>query len=307
MPPQYKETSHKVPSPPSDSSSSSELKASKSMGVSSVPSRSSPTPLGSRSDELGEKTPGWMDRQWHGSRRSRYFKFGALVLVLIAIIVGLAVGLTVGMKKGGGGGSSDEADNTSNESDPVFPAGSYAFETTLQKTSTSCTSRSSTWRCYPYSQNSNATFFWIIDEDEDKKGKFSVSSSENPFAPSFSNLTASVLDRDGTNERMVFEFDMAKTVVPEDALTPDNRAAKCTFSGTRFQATMWTKRGSTKEAGDVDTSKRFGAWPGDVEIIQSKKSELGQPECEDDDGNAIADVQASSGECSCDYANFEMD
>ena len=207
----------------------------------------------------------------------------------------------------GGGGSSDEADNTSNEPDPVFPAGSYAFETTLQKTSTSCTSRSSTWRCYPYSQNSNATFFWIIDEDEDKKGKFSVSSSENPFAPSFSNLTASVLDRDGTNERMVFEFDMAKTVVPEDALTPDNRAAKCTFSGTRFQATMWTKRGSTKEAGDVDTSKRFGAWPGDVEIIQSKKSELGQPECEDDDGNAIADVQASSGECSCDYANFEMD
>ena len=100
MPPQYKETSHKVPSPPSDSSSSSELKASKSMGVSSVPSRSSPTPLGSRPDELGEKTPGWMDRQWHGSRRSRYFKFGALVLVLIAIIVGLTVGLTVGMKKG---------------------------------------------------------------------------------------------------------------------------------------------------------------------------------------------------------------
>lgn len=194
------------------------------------------------------------------------------------------------------GSSSDE-----DTEEAPFPAGSYSFETTLQSTTTDCTSRASTWRCYPYNIDSNATFFWILSPSD---GGYTISSSENPFAPSFDNLTLSTVDKDGDDERLTFEFEMERSVVPEDALTEDNRAAKCRFAGTKFQATLWTKRGVPADA-DTDGGK-FARWPGDVEIVQSKEAELGQPVCEDADGNAIADVQASSGECTCDYANFEL-
>lgn len=188
-----------------------------------------------------------------------------------------------------------------NNEDAPFPAGSYSFETTLQTASTDCTSRSSTWRCYPYNIDSNATFFWVLNPSD---GGYTISSSENPFAPSFDNITLSTVDKDGEDERLTFEFDIDRTVIPEDALTEDNRAAKCIFANTKFQATLWTKRGADENA-DKGGSK-FAHWPGDVEIVQRKESELGQPVCEDDDGNAIADVQASSGDCTCEYANFEL-
>lgn len=98
---------------------------------------------------------------------------------------------------------------------------------------------------------------------------------------------------------------MDKTVVPSDARAPQNRAAKCTFGGTKFKATLWTRRGGGG-ADDTDTGEKFGAWPGDVEIIQSKDYELGEPKCEDENGNEIADVQANAGFCTCDYASFQL-
>lgn len=190
------------------------------------------------------------------------------------------------------------------KSKPVFPEGSYSFETTLQRESTSCTSRESTWHCYPYNIGSNATFFWTLSTSED--GDLVVTSSENPFAPSFTNLATTMEDEGSEDERVTFEFDMERTVVPSDALTPENRAAKCTFPNTIFQATLWTRQGVTGNP-HAQASDKFNAWPGDVEIKQTKEAELGQPECEDANGVKIADVQAGSGECVCDYASFELE
>lgn len=197
--------------------------------------------------------------------------------------------------------------------DRVFPAGSYAFQTTLQDTSSSCTSHASTWRCYPYEQGSNATFFWIIDAHDSPDSddpSYTVSSSDNPFAPSFKDLNATLLEPNTPNERLTFSYDMDKTVIPSDSLTPTNQAAQCTFRATKFEATLWTRRRDDQEIDTNGTSAtgsstNYAPWPANVEVSQVKTSEQGEPQCEDRDGNLIADVQASDGDCVCGYASFQ--
>lgn len=269
----------------------------------------------------GGRLKRWVDRQWFGSRRKRWAVFAGLALVLVSVVVGLALGLTLGLRDGDANDESGGQDggDDSQPADPVFPAGSYSFTTALQRTATDCTSNPSTWRCFPYESGSNATFFWIITGGIDSEpDSYTVSSTENPFAPSFTNLTAKLSGRGTRNERLEFSFDMDKTVVPSDALTSDNRAAECTFRGTKFETTLWTRRGDgravdTKTDDDDDdgggSSRRssFSPWPADVEIIQTMAAEEGEPRCEDRDGTRITDVQAGDGECVCGYASFDWD
>src|SRR6478735_999560 len=131
-------------------------------------------------------------------------------------------------------------ETSTSEPPATFPAGSFAFKADLQNTTTDCTSNPSTWRCYPYEKGSSATFFWIISSNNDSS--YNISSTENPFAPSFTNLTLKVLDKDTSQERLQFSFSMNKTIVPDDQLSSSNRAAKCTFDDTLFEATLWTQR-----------------------------------------------------------------
>lgn len=194
----------------------------------------------------------------------------------------------------------------------MFPAGSYSFKTTLQQNSSSCTSRSTTWRCYPFADGSDATFTWIIDSHKSSDSdspSYTVSSSENPFAPSFTNLTTTHLDKGSPDERLSFSFEMDRTVIPSDSLTPTNRAAQCTFRDTKIEATLWLRRkdGQQLDPERLSSSSNFGAWPADVEVFQRKEAEQGEPRCEDRDGNMIADVQAGAGDCVCGYASFEME
>ncbi|CAM1510156.1 Fc.00g004910.m01.CDS01 [Cosmosporella sp. VM-42] len=217
--------------------------------------------------------------------------------VLSILAVGLAVGLSVGLKKSNHSNSDAEAEG----SEPTFPAGSYTFNTTLETTNTSCTSNPSTWRCYPYSTGQPASFFWIIDEVN--ASSYSISSTDNPFAPSFTNLTLTLHDADTSAERLTFSFDMDKVVVPSQAITPDNKATKCTFEDTSFEATIWTKKGGDGQ--DRKVSQKFGDWPGDVEVVQKKNAGEGGQKCVDSSGNEITDVQAKDGECECRYASVE--
>ncbi|CAG9986943.1 unnamed protein product [Clonostachys byssicola] len=242
------------------------------------------------------------DRQWFGSRLGRWLKFGFLALMAVGIVVGLAVGLTFGLRDKF---SSDGSNGT--DSSSLYPVGSYSFESTLQNISTACTSRSSTWRCYPYSQGSNATFFWSISRSG---SSYNVSSSDNPFAPSFSNKTATLLDQGEPTERLSFAFDTSRTIIPSEPITPTNRAAKCTYSSTLFQATIWTRRSGGRELSDIDdllkrkAGKKFVAWPGDVQVLQMRPYKAGGPNCEDTDGNKITDIQGGYGDCSCEYSSF---
>lgn len=190
--------------------------------------------------------------------------------------------------------------------DPNFPAGSFSLKANLQKPLTECTSNPSTWRCYPYTEGEPATFFWIITYVNTQFYK--ISSTDNPFAPSFTNLTLELLDENTPKERLLFSFSMNKTVVPDDQLSSSNRAARCTFDDTRFEATLWTHR-SKGHDNDDDTSdnSKFVAWPGDVEIVQSKSFKSGSPRCVDDDGDKVGDVKSRSGACECRYTNFDTD
>ncbi|KAI5458071.1 hypothetical protein BGZ63DRAFT_427359 [Mariannaea sp. PMI_226] len=228
---------------------------------------------------------------------------GTIVAILVTIAIGLAIGLTVGLKD-----HSHHGNSSGNDSDQSFPAGSFSFKADLQETSTNCTSNPSTWRCFPYNIGDAATFYWVITANgsTNSSSPFTISSSDNPFAPSFSNVPLKLLDKGEPTERLHFSFTMTKKVVPSGSLSPSNRAAECSFSGTVFEATMWTRQKGKSNVGEPDPGDTiYGPWPRNVEIVQSKESQLGQPQCEDSDGNVIADVQAESGTCSCRYSNVD--
>lgn len=193
-----------------------------------------------------------------------------------------------------------ESRTVSDETD--FPVGSYTFDTNLQKMNTSCTSNPATWQCYPYNTGSPVKFFWIISPST----PYTISSTDNPFAPSFSNLSMTLRDANTTDERLTFSYTMSKTIVPSENITADNRAARCTFDDTILEATLWTRRGANKTEKEVDTGTKFTTWPGDVEVVQKRDAEVGEPRCEDDNGIEIIDVRAGSGECTCEYSNLYL-
>ncbi|KAF5974308.1 hypothetical protein FCOIX_8372 [Fusarium coicis] len=219
-----------------------------------------------------------------------------IALVGVAIVaVALGIGLSIGLK------DEDRApsqETSTSEAPAAFPAGSFAFKADLQNTTTDCTSNPSTWRCYPYEKGSSTTFFWIISSTNGSS--YNISSTENPFAPSFTNLTLNVLDKDTSLERLQFSFSMNKTVVPDDKLSSSNRAAKCTFDDTLFEATLWTQR---KRGDEAAGNTKFAAWPGDVDVVQRKTFNGGSPNCVDSEGGQVGDVKSESGACECRYAN----
>lgn len=244
------------------------------------------------------ETEGYSEARFCGMRR----KGGCCVIlvgivVVIIMAVGLGVGLTLGLRD-------DPRPPLPAPKPPSsdFPSGSYAFQANLQPPSTECTTSSSTWRCHPYTPGSSTKFFWIITRVNTQF--YTISSTANPFAPFFSNLTLSLTDEDTDSERLRFSFTMDKVVIPEGDIAGNNQATKCSYRGTKFEATLWTKR-RTGEA-EIQDESTFGVWPGDVDIIQSKEAEKGSPECEDIEGEKV-DIKPGSGKCECRYANFDID
>lgn len=94
---------------------------------------------------------------------------------------------------------------------------------------------------------------------------------------------------------------MTKTVVPDAMLSSSNRAAKCMFDDTLFEATLWTQRNDGSDGGSG--GDKFAEWPGDVEIVQRKMFRGGSPECLDSQGSNVGDIKPSNGTCECRYAN----
>lgn len=267
-----------------------------------VPTLNHPPPSYKEADGESQEREARMQRGEYGGRRRHVDRWcyilGVAVAVLVIVAVGLAVGLTVGLQDKGRqkpSGGSDFLDQS-------FPAGSFSFEVNLQETSTNCTSNPSTWRCYPYTDGDSAAFFWVITADS--SSAYTISSTENPFAPSFVNRSLAILDAGRSTERLRFSFSMAKSVVPSDKLTSDNRAATCIFDDTRFEATLWTRQRGNRTIDPQPGDVKFGAWPGDAEIVQSKPGTTGPPKCEDTNGNSIGNVKARSGTCNCRYSNL---
>ncbi|KAF6803136.1 hypothetical protein CSOJ01_11107 [Colletotrichum sojae] len=251
------------------------------------------------------------------ARRKRWFRTMGVVAFCISLIVGLSVGLTVGMRKQNASSSTPEAPVPTG----LFPAGSFAFNTALTNADTNCTSNPSTWRCFPYQTYSEtsaaggsdtnaslAVFFWTVTAKNSYQ--YEISSSSNPFAPQFTNVTMTLLDGNSYDERLVFNFSLPKMVAASGDISSDDRAATCVFDDTAFRATLWTRRKGNAAIGAADgnatvvtSGSKWADWPGEVEVVQIK---TGGPQCKDSDGNAI-NIAAGRGQCTCRYANFGLE
>ncbi|KAM0592892.1 hypothetical protein ACHAP6_001440 [Verticillium nonalfalfae] len=247
------------------------------------------------------------------ARRGGWCRICLIMLFFVLIIVGLSVGLALGLRKGANNGTSEPS--TSPASPAAYPAGSFSFQTALTTSSSDCTSDPATWRCPPFTTHAEdpsaagATFFWTItapDAGADRPD-YTVSSAENPFAPRFRNVTMMLRDGNTVNERLEFEIEMDRDVVPGNHTAT---GATCSYD-TIFRGVVWTdkvkggdrKRTSMADAGDAAEDADWREWPGEVEIQQvSKKG----PSCREGSGTVIP-VAAGAGQCTCRYANYDLD
>lgn len=209
-------------------------------------------------------------------------------------------------------GKSGSKSSSGGSTNAVFPAGSYSFDTYLRENSTGCTSRATSWLCYPESASGGgssiggrATFYWTLQAAGPRS--YYVSGAENPFAPDFANLAATMLDADQPTERLTFAFSANKTVVPAaDAAAPGSRVARCTYTGTVLQATLWTRRRGGQLFEPPSRPSQYAPWPGDFEVTQYKNSTIGDPVCVDQQGKSVADIQAAGGSCMCRYSSTSL-
>ncbi|KAJ6779334.1 hypothetical protein PWT90_08390 [Aphanocladium album] len=262
------------------------------------------TPQNTMMDAEPEDEKEWID---HRQRRCRFMILvGVFTAIIASLAIGLAVGLSKGNAKSGGKGSSDSA-----VANAVFPAGAFSFDTYLRENSTGCTSRETSWQCYPEaggggsSIGARATFYWTLQQ-AGGTGSYFVTGADNPFAPSFANLPLTMLDADQPTERLTFAFSMNKTVTPADAGAPANRVANCTYPDTVFQATIWTRRRGGALLQPPSHPSPYSPWPGDFEVMQYKNSTIGDPICLDKQGKGIADIQAAGSSCLCRYNSASM-
>lgn len=203
----------------------------------------------------------------------------------------------------------------------LFPAGNYTLTTALSSVSTACSSSPKTWRCYPYAlysptagNASSATFFWTIVPKT--SWSYAISSTSNPFAPTFSNLPLQLHDANQYTERLTFNFSLSHSSIVDGPLTPDNPSTTtCWFNSTVMSVTLWTRMRADYPAGiggvqipvnGTSPDGAFATWPLRAEIRQTQAGGAGVPDCRDPTGGDVGGDMGASGECGCYYSNFEL-
>jgi hypothetical protein len=205
----------------------------------------------------------------------------------------------------------------------LFPAGSYSFMTALTSVSTACSTNPDTFRCYPFSTYSPsspdaaaANFTWVIAPMNEVQ--YGISAAPNPFAPQFSNLTLTLLDRDQASERYTFNFTMSFQSVPIAPLTTGNDdTAVCWYNSTTMSATLWTRQRATYPANitaipaPVAASSSFSPWPYAVEVRELQNAGPGVPDCRSLSGQPEGNFEVQNGSnadvCGCSYSNFQLE
>ena len=168
------------------------------------------------------------------------------------------------------------------------------------------------------------TFNWIISPtaaalsgQDTGNNSYIISSSDNPFALTFTNATLSLQQAGQDDEAYTFDVPMQKIVVPSEPLTADNAATECYYNNTRFSAKLYTKMGKTYpvQAGsasgnpDPDPSAIFGEWPYAVEVQQFIDGGSGVPDCYKVVNGVLGERVSVGSEtitdsCECLYMNF---
>ncbi|KAI9677157.1 MAG: hypothetical protein M1829_002731 [Trizodia sp. TS-e1964] len=268
--------------------------------------------------------------------RGGWIRLVLFTLFVVLAIVGLIVGLVVGMKgKNSSSPSSTDVSASTLGASPAistsssagatptplpnapFPAGSYTLRTFLSTVLTNCTSNPATWRCYPYSTyadspaSSAATFNWEIAAWPGPA--YTISSTQNPFAFSFANISLKLLDAGKPSERYYFSTTMQKLVLPSAALTADNSATQCTYNDTTLHASLYTQMASNYPPASASGAPgaTFQTWPHAVSVEQVVGGGVDTPACyKTVDGKQGARLlegitpQPAGELCSCLYINY---
>ncbi|KAI9841428.1 MAG: hypothetical protein M1837_000704 [Sclerophora amabilis] len=269
----------------------------------------------------------------HLARRGGWRRLCTIGLILVVIIVGLTVGLVVGLRERNKSSPAPPAPSPSEVESPdgPFPIGSYKITTFLSTETSNCTSNPSTWKCFPYATiaqsatASTAFFNWIIVANDSSPSKFSISSSTNPFALSFSNIPLELRNKGLESEHYSFSVPMDKEV-PNVEVTDDGSLATCYYNGTTLAADLYSKQpqsfpaspssssSSAASAASPSTSsgasEEFRPYPFAVEVKQSISGGANVPTCfKTNRGQPVGDritegVSERDGQCSCLYQNY---
>jgi len=186
--------------------------------------------------------------------------------------------------------------------------------TFLDTVYTDCTSDAATWTCFPYTIYANspvqaeATFNWIISAGS-KPSTYVISSTDNPFAIEFQDISMTLKDAGNSSEHYWFQITMDKQVSPSQAIAPDNSAATCFFNGTTFTGYLYTKISSGYPPNGQSTGGKYPQWPFAVRAEQTMSGGEGVPDCyQTNNGNLGKQIPlnatAFGNLCDCLYMNY---
>ena len=144
-----------------------------------------------------------------------------------------------------------------------------------------------------------------------------ISSSDNPFAPSFTNLSLTLLDPNQYTERFVFNFTMERAVVPSAPLAGNPATTTCWFNQTVMTATLWTRDRATYPSNISSVPEprnatfNFDPWPYQVDIRETQAAGPNVPDCLDPAGNQVGDFHVTpapgaASDCACVYTNYGL-
>ncbi|KAI9763604.1 MAG: hypothetical protein M1840_000398 [Geoglossum simile] len=268
-----------------------------------------------------------------GASRRAYAIAAIMLILTIALAVGLAIGIRKRHRANANSSSKPQSSPTpSSAASPgqnyTLPAGSFSVETFLDTIDTGCVSNAATWRCYPYTiYNTDpvaaaATFDWIISPaPPGSKTPFTVSSTNNPFAPKFANVAMELVAPGTNEERYTFQLQMNKTVIPDQPITDDNSQAICHFQTVTFQASLYSKMQKTYPQKPTSTASASPStasssdpavpkpWPFAVRVEEVGSSGDGVPACYKTQNGVQGDsillkTGGTGGLCSCLYRNW---
>lgn len=157
------------------------------------------------------------------------------------------------------------------------------------------------------------TFNWIITPGS-LQNTYQISSSDNPFSISFSNVPLSLVDQGRDTEHYRFHTSLDKAVIPTVALTDDNASTECFFNGTTFLGYLYTKMArGYPSAGTAPSSVAYTQWPYAIRAEQTIGGGQNVPDCYRTRDRKIGDhidgiaAKSSGSLCSCTYRNFVTD
>jgi hypothetical protein len=159
------------------------------------------------------------------------------------------------------------------------------------------------------------TFDWIINGTT---GDLLISSTPNPFAITFSNVSLSLVDPGSLDERYSFSVSLDKYVIPSEPILPNNEIAGCYYNGTTLEGSLYTKKtaaggNGTTSPNDGGQGQNFVNWPYAAEVNQSIAGGSNVPACYPGDGvvqgsritSGLA-PQPTTSDCGCNWRNYDL-